>query len=114
MTIREILNREFRSAKRLVLTGFLLFFGGVVAAILLEQLLGPKVAVTPILILAALAGWVTMATGMVSLWYKVKCPLCGGKLWFLQMTPGGSWWRLDIPAEYRFCPFCGSSFDAKQ
>jgi hypothetical protein len=111
MTPREKINLQFRAAKKWVMTGFGIFFFGIISLILFQSF-GPKNnPLTGIVIVAAIGGWVLAAIGFLKFHLSVKCPICRGKLWFLQMSSNRNFWQLDFPGEYKYCVYCGSDFD---
>jgi hypothetical protein len=111
MTSREKINLQFRAAKKLVMAGFAVFFSGIVSGALMQSLV-PKNSLLPgIVVLAAIGGWALAVIGFLKFHSSVKCPICSGKLWFLQMSSNRNFWQLDFPGEYKYCVYCGSDFD---
>lgn len=112
MTTRDEINIQFRKVKKLVLAGFVVFFGGGFSGLLFTFLMKNE-SLLPVFIFIGLCGWALAAFGFLKLWFTFKCPKCNGRFWILQMGPTGSWWQLKIASDYKFCVYCGINFDLK-
>jgi len=100
MTLRDVINRRRRKSGIVMLIGFALFGFGGVAASAHSQFLG----------LSAI-GFVLFAGGFFHQLYGIRCPRCAGRIGFALNTFGNVF---AVPSKFRFCPFCGISFDTQQ
>lgn len=108
MTVRDHLNGRIRSAKKWFLAGIFMFFSSIIPTITLR----PSGTLSWLIPIFAIVAWLVAAVGYIRLWF-LKCPCCGGRLWFLAMAPSGNYFRLNMSKDYKYCLYCGKSFDAE-
>ena len=96
MTTREQLNKVRRRSFGIAIPGFAL---GAVAMVSGTQ---------PFLMIGGLSGFAMFMIGTLLMLFAGRCEKCKNRLGRVFSQAGGS---LSIPAELRFCPYCGTSLD---
>jgi hypothetical protein len=98
MTIRDYLRRQKRRYAAVVNLGVLVFIGGAIAGTSGSWLLA-----------LALVAFVVCGLGGLFLGLCVRCPNCGGRFGPVLGAVGSPF---TVPANLRFCPFCGIGLDS--
>ena len=99
VTIREDINRRRRSGAIVSYIGFAVAAVGSAVA---SSNNGGWYVLVPLLGFAAFAG------GSLYLWYGIRCGHCSGPI---GLALGMSKTPFSVPANFRYCPYCGTDLD---